>query len=104
MPQRAFRHRRTRIAAAVLAAVLAAALALSVAAVAAQARHDCSGADCPVCALARAAVARFTLGCAAVCAALGLLLTPRRGAASLPGTADAASCFTPVGDKVRLNN
>ena len=104
MPLRACRHRRNRVAAAVLAAVLVVLLALSAAAVAAEARHDCSGADCAVCALVRTAVARFALGGAAVLAAVGLVLLLRCCAALTSGTVRTSFSFSPVNDKVRLNN
>lgn len=98
------RHRRTRAAAAVMAAVLVALLAFSAAAVAAEARHDCSGADCAVCALVRTAVARLVLGGMAATAAVGLLPLLRCLALSLNGAAQAAFSFSPIDDKVRLNN
>ena len=104
MPLRVFCHRRTRIAAALLAAVLVALLACSAAAVAAEARHDCSGADCAVCALVRTAVARLVFGGAAIVAFAGLILLPRRCAAPVSGTARTAFSFSLIADKVRLNN
>ena len=104
MTLRACRHRRTRVAAAVLAAVLVALLALSAAAVAAEARHDCSGVDCAVCALVRTAVARFALGGAAVFASVGLVLLLRCCAALMFDTARTVFSFSPVNNKVRLNN
>ena len=104
MPLRVYRHRRTRFAAAVLAAVLVVLLALSAAAIAAEARHDCSGADCEVCALVRTAVARLALGGAAILAVLGLSLSLGRCAASLSVAARTAFSFSLISDKVRLNN
>ena len=95
MPLRVYRHNRTRAAAAVMAAVLVALLAFSAAAVAAEARHDCSGADCAVCALVRTAVARFAIGGAAVLAAAGLFLLPRAGRLRRPAWRGRRSPFLP---------
>lgn len=104
MSLRVCRHRRTRAAAAVLAAVLVLLLAFSAAAVAAEARHDCSGADCEMCALMRTAVARLVLDGAALLAAVGLIPLLCCCAALTSGMARTAFSFSLIGDKVRLNN
>lgn len=104
MPLHACRHRRTRAAAAIMAAVLVLLLALSAAAVAAEARHDCCGADCAVCALVRTAVARLVLGGVAVLGVVGLIRLLRLFAAPMSGAEWAAFSFSLIHNKVRLNN
>lgn len=104
MPLRACRHRRTRAAAALLAAVLVVLVAFSAAAVAAEADHNCSGADCEVCALVRTAVARFTLAGAAVLTAVWPVLLLRCCEALTSGMARTAFSFSLIDHKVRLNN
>lgn len=104
MPLRVYRQRWSRAAAALLAAVLVALTVLSLAAVAAEADHDCSGTDCEVCALVRTAVARFALGGEAVVAAACLVSLLCGCAALSYGVAREALSFSLITCKVRLNN
>ena len=90
-----------RLAAAVLAALLLCAALLSAFCLAAEAHHDCTGKDCPVCALARAAERTLRSGAAAqarpvVLSALLLLLPVL--------CRDVLLGVTPVSRKVRMNN
>ena len=103
MPLTLRRKTLTR-AAAVFAVVLSALLVLSAAAIAVEARHDCAGDSCPVCALVRTAAGRFkafggaSVVTAALCFAALLFALPPfflfRPAYS----------FSLISDKVRLND
>ena len=96
-------NKTRKILAGVLGFVLLLALVLCAACIAAEADHDCTGEDCPVCALVHQCenlLRQFAAAAAAVAvlAAAALLCVP------------AASCVcafrygTPVSCKVRLNN
>ena len=99
-----FLYRNRRRTAMLLAAALLALLVFSSAFLLAEARHDCSGSECTVCALVRTAVGRFTavggasFAAAALCFAALLFALPP---AALPRPAFS---FSLISDKVRLNN
>ena len=103
MPLTVRRKTLTR-AAAVFAAVLAALLILSAAAIAVEARHDCAGEDCPVCALVRTAAGRFNAVGGAFAAVAACCFAAL--AAALPPVFRLRPAFTfsLITDKVRLNN
>ncbi|MBQ6552504.1 MAG: hypothetical protein IJL83_02685 [Clostridia bacterium] len=95
--------KKNRVIATVLAVVFALAVALSLVFIAAEADHDCSGEDCPVCellALCRG-VLRGVLAAAFVCLAAAAL---RTAALSRSARSALRAAITPASLKVKLLN
>lgn len=103
MPLTLRRKTLTR-AAAVFAVVLSALLLLSAAAIAVEARHDCSGSECAVCALVRTAVGRFNAVGGASVAAAALCFAALLFALPPFFPVRPAFSFSLISDKVRLND
>ena len=93
-----------RIAAGVMALMMLALIGFSAFCIAAEAEHDCTGEDCPVCACVRQCGKTLRLlGTAA--AARGFALAPVLAVLSaVPLAAALRDRETPVSGKVRLNN
>ncbi len=90
--------------AAFIAAVMICLLLFSAAAIAAEARHDCSGADCEICALVRTVAARISLSVTAALHTAGTYLLLCLCVYLCSCAASFAAFFSPITDKVRLNN
>lgn len=92
-----------RILAGVLALALLLALVLCALCIAVEADHDCTGEDCPVCALVHQCENLLRQLAAAVAAAALLAFVALLGV-SAASYACAVRRATPVSGKVRLNN